>query len=184
MAEVSFSMERRSASYKGYDPNSPNAKRIAKRTENRMTPEMKEKRDKYVFAIVMGYPKRQAAMMAGFSERSATKQGSQLFFEPYVQDQIRKLREKIDEEKLVSRKEVIAGLLAEARNDGPDSKQSARVTAWSQVAKIMGYEKPVKVEAEVVHRGGVMLVPMPANHQDWEQAAAAAQGKLKQDVRS
>lgn len=166
-----------------YNAKSPNARRIAKRTEQKMTPEMKEKRDKYVFAIVMGYPKRQAAMMAGFSERSATKQGSQLFFEPYVQAQIKKLRDKIEEENLVSRKEVIAGLLSEARNDGPDSKQSARVQAWTQVAKIMGYEKPVQVEATVQHKGGVMLVPMPANHEDWEKAAAATQLQLKQDVR-
>lgn len=182
-SELSFSTERRSASYKGYDPTSANARRIAKRTESKMSPEMKEKRDKYVFGIVMGYSKKQAAMMAGFAERSATKQGSQLFFEPYVQTQIALLRDKISEDRLTSRKEVIAGLLKEARDDGPDSKQSARVAAWAHVAKVCGYEKPAQATIDVVHRGGVMLVPMPTSHEDWEQAAANAQKQLKEDVR-
>lgn len=182
-SELSFSTERRVAAVKGYDPTSASSRRIAKRTEEKMSPDMKDKRDKYIFAIVMGYPKRQAAMMAGFAERSATKQGSQLFHEPYVQTQIHLLREKISEERLTSRKEVIAGLLSEARNDGPDSKQSARVAAWAHVAKICGYEKPAQATIDVVHRGGVMLVPMPTSHEDWEQAAANAQKQLRDDVR-
>ena len=77
--------------------NSANQKRLARRTKENMSPEMLERRDRYVDALIMGMSKYQAAIYAGVPPRSANKEGSNLFCEPYVQERFRTLREAIEE---------------------------------------------------------------------------------------
>jgi len=105
-----------------------------------------------------------------------------MWAEPYVQEQFRKLRDQIEEEQICCRKDIIIGLLQEARNDGPGSVHMARVAAYTQLAKIMGYEAPQKTEVAI--NGGVMVVPMAQDAEQWEKAAVESQRKLKEDVRS
>lgn len=154
------------------------------RTADGMIPgKMKERRDRFVTFLVMGNSRRDAAILAGVPPRSANKTACQLMAEPYVQEQYRKLRDAVSEEQLVCRKDILIGLLSEARStDDPTSTQAARVQAWMNVARIMGYEKPVKVDVNV--QGGVMIVPMSSDPNDWEKLAAEQQETLKIDVKS
>lgn len=162
--------------------DSANQKRLAGRTKEKMSTEMLARRDKFVDALIMGMPKYQAAMYAGVPARSAHKEGCNLFCEPYVQERFRELREAIDEALLLSRKELILNVKSIAFDDREQG--GARVGASGLLAKIMGYEAPTKIQAEVEHKGGVMMVPLVAGVDGWEQAAAAAQLQLKSDVRT
>lgn len=164
------------------DPNSANQKRLARRTKENMTPEMLARRDRFVDGLLMGMSKYQAAIYAGVPPRSASKEGSSLYCEPYVQEQFRALREAIEEEKLLTRKELILNVKSIAFDDREQG--GARVGASSLLAKIMGYESPTKIQAEVEHKGGVMMVPMASSVEDWEALASRAQKQLKEDVRS
>lgn len=164
------------------DPNSRTTRQIMSRTTERLAPAAKAIRDKYVDFLLKGHTKAQAAIYAGYAPRSAFKKGSELYYEPYVQERLAKLRDKMDDDQIITRKEVIIGLVQEARNDGPDSKHAARVQAWSQVAKIMGYEAPTKVEATVTHKGGIMVVALAPTDNDWEAVATVSQNRLQHDA--
>lgn len=164
------------------DPNSRTQQILARRTAANLSPEAKRRRDVYVDALIRGHTKKEAALMAGFTEQSAQKQGSLLWCEPYVQEQYRKLRDSVEEEQIVTRKDVIIGLVQEARHDGPKSVHIARVAAWTQVAKVMGFEAPVKSEVSLQHN--VMVVPMADSAADWEANASTSQKKLKDAIRS
>lgn len=164
------------------NPNSANQKRLARRTKENMTPEMLERRDRFVDGLLMGMSKYQAAIYAGVPPRSARKEGCNLYCEPYVQERFKELREAIEEEKLLTRKELILNVKSIAFDDREQG--GARVGASSLLAKIMGYEAPTKIRAEVEHKGGVMMVPMASSVEDWEALASRMQKQLKEDVRS
>lgn len=162
--------------------DSNNQKRLARRTKENLTPEMLERRDKFVDALIMGMPKYQAAIYVGVPPRSANKEGSNLWCEPYVQERFKELREAIDEANLLTRKELILNVKSIAFDDREQG--GARVGASGLLAKIMGYEAPTKIQAEVEHKGGVMMVPLAGSVDDWEAQASSAQKQLKEDVRS
>ena len=162
--------------------NSANQQRLARRTKENMSPEMLERRDRFVDALILGMSKYQAAIYAGVPPRSAHKEGCNLFCEPYVQERFKELREAIDEANLLTRKELILNVKSIAFDDREQG--GARVGASSLLAKVMGYEAPTKIQAEVEHKGGVMMVPMAAGLEDWEAAAGGAQRQLKEDVRT
>ena len=167
-----------------YNPDSASSRRIAKRTADRMTPAMKQRRDLYIEGLLMGYTRFTAAIHAGIPKRSAAKEGSQMFHEPYVQQKFRELREACEEEQLVTRKEVILGLKQEATNhDDPESKHASRVTAWCNLAKICGFSKPEEHKVEILHKGGVMVVPAHDSVDAWEASVVATQDALSKDVR-
>lgn len=162
--------------------DSANQKRLARRTKENMTPDMLERRDRFVDGLLKGMSKYQAALYAGVPERSARKEGCNLYCEPYVQERFRELREAAEEEELITRKELILNVKSIAFDDREQG--GARVGASSLLAKIMGYEAPTKIQAEVEHKGGVMMVPMAGGVDDWEAQAVSAQKRLKEDVRS
>ena len=162
--------------------DSANQKRLARRTKENMSPEMLERRDRFVDARIMGMPKYRAAIYAGVPPRSANKEGSNLYCEPYVQERFRTLREAIEEENLITRKELILNVKSIAFDDREQG--GARVGASSLLAKVMGYEAPTKIQAEVEHKGGVMMVPVAGSVDDWEAQASGAQKQLKEDVRA
>ena len=162
--------------------DSANQKRLARRTKENMSPEMLERRHLFVEAILRGATRKSAALYAGVPARSAAKEGSNLYNEPYVQGLLAELREAMEEEQLLTRKELIL----EAKSIFMDESQQggARVGAGSLLAKIMGYAAPTKIQAAVEHKGGVMMVPMVGSVDDWEAQASGAQKQLKEDVRA
>lgn len=103
---------------------------------------------------------------------------------PLVLQALQAYMPRIENEKIVSRERILLGLLQEANYHGLGSSHSARVAAWSKLAKIMGMEIEKKDSDEAKTRGGVMLVPFAGGIEQWEQAARGQQAQLKADVRT
>lgn len=80
----------------------------------------------------------QAAIRAGYSERTAQEQSSRLLSKAIVADEIKKRREKIGAKIELTVEKVLAGLMREADREGEGSSHSARVTAWSTLGKHLG----------------------------------------------
>jgi len=141
---------------------------------------MLERRDLYIDGLMRGFTKYQAALYAGVPARSARKEGSNLYCEPYVQERFWALREAVEEGQLITRKELILNAKSIAFDDR--AQDGARVGASVFLAKVMGYEAPTKVDATV--KGGVMFVPMAASPDEWEEQSVGMQSELKRDVRT
>ncbi|MEG0324025.1 MAG: hypothetical protein RR619_08515, partial [Raoultibacter sp.] len=82
----------------------------------------------------------------------------------------------------LERRRIIEALKAEAYNKGPGSSASARVTALKQLALIYGMEAPKKASVDVKAASGVMVVPMIASVENWENAATETQNKLVEET--
>lgn len=163
------------------DNNSGNSKKLYRRTEENLTPAMKLRRDRFVRSYVIDFNGTKAALRIGIPIRSAPKQASELLREPYVQQELQKYILEVDENVLVNRNAVIAGLVREANDRGVGSSHAARVNAYSKLARILGMEIE-KVQTDVNVRGGVMVVPMSETMNDWEQKAITTQAQLKHEV--
>jgi hypothetical protein len=87
----------------------------------------------------------------------------------------------MEEDAIVGRNEVLAGLLAEANNWGPDANSQSRITAWNSIGKILGMFT-IKVENSVQVQG-VMAIPLAPSMESWEAASAASQKQLKSAVK-
>jgi hypothetical protein len=106
-----------------------------------------------------------------------------LWADEYVQERIKFLRDALHEDDIVQRKDILIGLLAEARDtECANGTQAARVSAWNSIARIIGVEKPQRLDINI--GGGVMLVPMSAEASDWEALAYEQQQALRDAVRS
>jgi hypothetical protein len=80
----------------------------------------------------------QAAIRAGYSEKTADQQASRLLTNVKVQEAVTKGREKLAHKVEVTTERVLGGLLAEATaDDGPMCK-GARVKAWELLGKHLG----------------------------------------------
>lgn len=139
--------------------------------------------DRFVVALLRGYSKREAAIMAGVPVKSSYKRSNELMGDPYVQERYNELYEQINDEEMISRKDILFGLLNEARDkESPGGTQAARVSAWNALARLTGIDKPTKLDVNV--NGGVMLVPVTSGTAtEWEALAAQQQQELKDAVR-
>lgn len=159
-------------------------KRAARATEENLPLKKKMFLDRFVFEYLHDFNASMAYIRAGGTIDHSTTGGAESLRTAYVQNQIRMVTEQLEEEKLVTRGEIIMGIKKEAHHHGDDGSSSARVRAWGLLAKIKGMEAPTKVEAEVIHKGGVMEVPMVATEVEWQDVAAQSQLQLKNDVRT
>ncbi len=137
------------------------------------------KRERFVMEYLRDFSIKKAAIRIGCAPHSAAQQGHAILNEPYVQRRILQVLEDMEEADLLTRKDVILGLLIEARTAESDA---ARVAAWSKLSKIKGMEVEL-VAGKFEHRHHVMEVPAPAKVVDWEEAAVVAQETLKIEVR-
>lgn len=163
-----------------YDPNSGTSRKLAHRTIENITPTMMARRDKYIEALLLGMGKTEAALYAGCTKKTAVREGSCLWREPYVQQRFRELRELLTEEQLLTKSELVLNVKSIAFSERVHAL--ARVSASQLLAKIMNFEAPSKSQVEFL--GGVMLLQAPAGGLDgWEEAALEAQKKLREQVR-
>lgn len=104
--------------------------------------------------------------------------------DPYVQQALRDFIHRVESDKIVSRERILYGLLEEACYHGPGASASARVAAWSKLAKLMGMELPAEGDKKANEApGGVMFIPFSPSIEQWEHSAMGQQAKLKADVR-
>lgn len=166
------------------DPNSQTATKIKRFTEEFMIehPLMKTKRDRFIAEYLIDFNGPMAWIRSGGAYSTATKMASQYLREPYVAKKIWEVIDSLEEVELINRKRVLAGLVREANFMGIGASHSARVSAYSKLASILGMDAPQKIEAKVKFAGGVMLVPFVADPKEWEQKAIEAQKKLKDEI--
>lgn len=100
--------------------------------------EMNTKQTRFVEEFTVDFNATQAAIRAGYSEKSARAIGCELLTKPDIKNAIQTRVKKLSNDALVNRELIINGLLAEAMNYGERSSHAARVSAWSQLAKVTG----------------------------------------------
>lgn len=137
------------------------------------------RRERFIQEYIKDFNAKRAAIRIGCSQATAGQQGYGILNEPYVQRRLLEVLAEIEEDSLVTRNDVIAGLLKEAHTAESDA---ARVAAWGKLAKIKGMEIDV-VQGQLNHIHRVMEVPGVGKIGDWEEAAEVSQQALKEDVR-
>lgn len=143
---------------------------------------MKAARDKFIDAY---YPEQNAVMAvirSGGASSTAAKKAHEYMREPYVQQRLHEIQDFLKREQIVTVNRVLIGLMREANYFGPGTSHGARVSAYSKLASILGMDAPQKHQVQVT--GGVMLIPMTKNLDDWEVVAEEKQKLLKADVRT
>lgn len=161
-------------------------KKLALRTEQNLTPKMKEIRDRFIAEFLRDFNGPNAYIRAGGPATTAVKMANTFLHEPYVAKRIWEVVELLEEEQIISRKRILAGLVREANYMGIGASHGARVAAYGKLANILGMEQTnvnVKGKIDHTHKGGVMVVPITPGSDAWEQLAEATQKQLKDDVR-
>lgn len=103
------------------------------------------KQQRFVDEYLIDLNATQACIRAGYSEKTANREGSRLLSNVDIQNAIQQAQQKIQQRTQVTQDDVIRGLLTEAEWQGEGSSHSARVSAWTQLGKHLGMFKD-KVE--------------------------------------
>jgi len=119
---------------------------------------MTPKQARFVDELQIDHNATQAAIRAGYSERTAAEQGSRLLRNVKVAAAIQAAQIEISEHLAVTADRVVGGLLSEAEGKD-DSTASSRVAAWAHLGKHLNLfeDKSVfdgKLTIEVVKFGG------------------------------
>ena len=80
----------------------------------------------------------QAAIKAGYSEKTAYSIGSENLKKPEIKLEIDRRMKELEKDALITKEMVIKGLLNEAQEYGEGASHSARVSAWSHLGKHLG----------------------------------------------
>lgn len=102
-----------------------------------------DKQKRFIEEYLVDLNATQAAIRAGYSEKTANEQGAQNLAKLSVY--IEQALETRSTRTLVTQDDVIKGLLEEAQWQGEGSSHSARVSAWAHLGKHLGMFKD-KVE--------------------------------------
>lgn len=148
-------------------------------------PETKFKAQEFAKQYLVDFDHRNAMIRMGVEcPDKALELGRGMLNDPQTLQAIQVYMGRIEEETLVSRSRVLAGLLREACYHGLGASHSARVAAWGKLAKVLGMELPPEDPNKKNVQGGVMIVPLAGGIEEWEQAAIGQQRQLKSDVRN
>jgi phage terminase small subunit len=101
-----------------------------------------------------GFNATQAAITAGYSEKTAKEQGHRLLTNVHIKEAVDAFKAKGTERALVSIDDIVRGLLLEATSNGEGCTQSARVAAWKALTDFTGgfdaNVRKVAVDTDVV----------------------------------
>jgi hypothetical protein len=146
-------------------------------------------RDLFVAEYLVDYDHIAAAQRCGFTGQFAKDFANKFMDETYVRRALRAAEEKIPTSKeeieletAADKQRIVKWLKQEARSR--TNSGSARVAALARLVSIYGMDAPTKLEQDVTHRGGVMMVPAIADINAWENSAVASQTKLVEEARS
>lgn len=146
-------------------------------------------RNLFVNEYLIDYDSVAAAMRCGFQSSFAEDYARKFMGEPYVQQRLKNYRLAEPESKETkatedefNKRRIMTGLMREAHNGS--NSGAARVAAFSKLSSIYGMDAPIKTQQEVLHRGGVMMVPAIADINAWEMTAIESQSKLVTEARS
>ena len=106
------------------------------------------KQQRFVEEYLIDLNATQAAIRAGYSEKTAQEIGSENLSKPMVAKAIAEAQEKLSNKAQVTVEMVVQGLLNEAKDLSDGSTQSARVAAWAHLGKHLGMFKD-KLEHDI-----------------------------------
>lgn len=93
------------------------------------------KQQRFVDEYLIDLNATQAAIRAGYSEKTAYSIGDENLKKPDIKKAIEKAQQERQKRTLVTQDDVIRGLLTEAEWQGEGSSHSARVSAWAHLGK-------------------------------------------------
>lgn len=159
--------------------------KLATRTEANLTPRMKDIRDRFISEYLRDFNGPMAYIRAGGPNTTAVKMANTFLHEPYVAKKIQEIIDLLEEDQIINRKRILAGLVREANYNGIGASHGARVSAYGKLANILGMEQTnVNLKGDIKFRGGVMVVPVTPGTDVWEQMATESQKQLQENVRN
>lgn len=164
------------------DPNSKTQRRAARRTAENLSEKGREFRDNFVREYLRDFNATHAYMRAGGKSKRPWKDGYNMRHEAYVAQQIQQAIDAMAPQKMFNQQTALSWMVREANHFGPDASHGARVTAIDKLLQHAALAEEAKHEA-LAARGGVMVVPAVDGVDDWAARAAAAQARLKEEVR-
>lgn len=96
------------------------------------------KQQRFVQEYLVDLNATQAAIRAGYSEKTAGQIGAENLKKPEIASLIKEALDKHTEEAGLTVQDIVDGLLLEARRDGEGASHAARVSAWQALAKYKG----------------------------------------------
>lgn len=103
------------------------------------------KQQRFVEEYLIDLNATQAAIRAGYSEKTAKSVGHENLTKPDIAKAIQEAQESLSNKTQLTVDMVVQGLLKEAQDYADGSTQSARVSAWAHLGKHLGMFKD-KVE--------------------------------------
>ena len=85
-----------------------------------------------------GFNATQAALSAGYSEKTAREMGSENLTKPNIAKAIQDFKDKATDKALVTTEDVVRGLYMEATGDGEGYSSSSRIQAWKALSEFTG----------------------------------------------
>ena len=107
--------------------------------------------------VANGFNGLQAAISAGYSEKTAKEIASENLTKPNIAEYIFKFKAKDSEKALITTEDVVKGLMIEAQGIGEDTNTSARISAYKALSDYTG-----GFDSNKVHNVNVEL-----SHEDW-----------------
>lgn len=116
-------------------------------------PRLTNKQAAFVREYLIDLNATQAAIRAGYSEKTAYSQGQRLLKHVEIQKRLQEGKDKRAERTELTADMVIEGILKEATREGEGSSHGARVSAWALLAKHLGMTREqVENTGEVIVR--------------------------------
>ncbi|AUR88701.1 coil containing protein [Vibrio phage 2.117.O._10N.261.45.E9] len=132
--------------------------------------------------MACGFNATEAARRMGVSEASATQRGYTFRNRAVCRLMVEIRQLQLDEDDIITRKEILYSLKREMHNTDGDGNASTRIQATATAAKIKGMTND-QPAITVQNHGGVMVVPATKNVDEWEAAASQSQQELKDSVK-
>jgi phage terminase small subunit len=88
--------------------------------------------------VANGFNATQAAITAGYSEKTAKDIGCENLAKPNIAEYIFEFKAKASEKALVTTEDIVRGLLVEAKGEGEDTSTSSRVAAYKALSDYTG----------------------------------------------
>jgi len=99
---------------------------------------MTPKQQRFVEEYLVDLNATQAAIRAGYSEKTAGQVGGENLKKPEIAAAIQEQRATISERVQITQDDVLLGLHGEATYTGEGASHSARVSAWAHLGKHLG----------------------------------------------
>lgn len=134
------------------------------------------KQQRFVEEYLIDLNATQAAIRAGYSEKTAYSVGHENLKKPEIQKAIEEAKNQVSKRTELTVDMVVNGLLKEAQDYAEGSTQSARVSAWAHLGKHLGMFKD-KIE----HSGGLELEVKKISDDELDKRIQELERKVQHD---